>query len=415
MKHILIVGGGVIGLSVAYFSLLKGHRVTLLERGGPAHDACSLGNAGMVVPSDFEPLAAPGAIAYGLRSMLNPESPFYIRPRLSSDLAAWGVRFMRACTAEHAERSAPLLRDLQLASRALFIALAEECGNEFGLAQRGLLMLCKRPETLEKKRHLAAEAARLGIPAEMLTPDEVAKLDPGARYDIAGAAYFPMDCHLIPQRFVARMTREVEQRGARIVWEAEVSGWERDGGGVAGARTSQGRFEADEFVVCTGAWSGAVARGLGLNLPMQAGKGYSMTLPAPRRLPGICALGSDHRIAITPMGGALRVGGTMEITGLDESVNPRRVQGIVKSMVQYYPDFREEDFAGVPVWRGLRPVSPDGLPYVGRTRLPRLSVAAGHAMLGLSMGPITGKLMSEVLSDERPSIDIALLDPGRHQ
>lgn len=414
MKHILIAGGGVIGLSVAYFSLLKGHRVTLLERGGPAHDSCSLGNAGMVVPSDFEPLAAPGAIAYGLRSMLNPESPFYIRPRLSAELAAWGARFMRACTPEHVRRAAPLLRDLQLASRALYVELAEAFGNEFGLVQRGLLMLCKLPGTLEKKRRLVAEATHLGVPAELLTPDDVTKLDPGARYDTIGAAYFPKDCHLIPQRFVARMTREVEERGARIVWEAEVTGWDRDGSGVSAARTARGRFEADEFVVCAGAWSGAVARGLGLSLPMQAGKGYSMTLPAPRRLPEVCALGSDHRIAITPMGGALRVGGTMEITGLDESVNPRRVQGIVKSMLQYYPDFREEDFAGVPVWRGLRPVSPDGLPYIGRTRLARLSVAAGHAMLGLSMGPITGKLMSEVLSDERPSIDIALLAPGRY-
>jgi D-amino-acid dehydrogenase len=174
-------------------------------------------------------------------------------------------------------------------------------------------------------------------------------------------------------------------------------------------------LSADEFVICGGSWSPILARQLQLRLPMQAGKGYSLTLPKPRQLPTLCAIFTEARVAATPMGSSLRFGGTMEIAGLNEEINPVRVQGIIKSVPRYYPDFSAEDFKDVQPWSGLRPVSPDGLPYVGRVRrYTNLSIATGHAMLGLSLGPVTGKLMAEILSKERPSIDTTLLDPQRY-
>lgn len=411
---VLIIGGGLIGLCVAYYARKAGHEVTILERGGPDHDMCSLGNAGMVVPSDFEPLAAPGMVSYGLRTMWNPESPFYIRPRLSPELAEWGLRFMQAATAQRVEQAAPLMRDLQLHSRQCFVELADELGNDFGFTQNGLFILCKTQAKLDEKRHLVEHALRLGIPAQMLTPDEVRQLDPGVAYDIMGAAYFPKDCHLAPHTFVARLTRHLQENGAVFKWNCEVTGWRPEGENVTAVITSQGVFNADKIVLATGSWVGQTARGLKLHLPMQAGKGYSLTLPAPRQLPRICALGAEARIAITPMNGQLRVGGTMEITGLDESINPRRVQGILKSFTQYYPAFKVEDFAGVPVWRGLRPVTPDGMPYVGQTKnYKNLFVAAGHAMLGLSLGPITGKIVARLLNGQQPGYDLTLLNADR--
>jgi len=415
MKRILIVGGGVIGLSTAYYCATRGHRVWVLDRRAAAHQGCSYGNAGMVVPSHIIPLAAPGMVALGLKWMWDPESPFYIRPRWNRDLLSWGVRFWRAATAAQVARAAPLLRDLNLASRACFEELAALPDNDFGLVKNGLLMLCKTQHTLEEEGKTAAQARALGIPAEVLDAGQTARLDPNIRMDIAGSVYFPKDCHLSPNRFMAGLRRQLEKLGAKFSWETEVMGWRVTGDRVEAAIATNGNLTADEYVLCGGAWSPVVARDLRLSLPLQAGKGYSLTLPNPRQLPQICAIFTEARVAVTPMGGALRFGGTMEIAGLNEEINPVRVQGIIKSVPRYYPDFTPEDFAGIQPWSGLRPCSPDGLPYVGRAgRYRNLAIATGHAMMGLSLGPITGKLMAEMLSGEASSIPIKLLNPDRY-
>lgn len=413
-KHILIVGGGIIGLSVAYYALRRGHRVIVLERGAPDHDCCSLGNAGLVTPSHFVPLAAPGMVSLGLRMMLNPEGPFAIRPRLNLDLLRWGAAFCLAANAGHVVRSAPLLRDLNLASRRLYEELAHEIGD-FGMVKRGLLMLCKTDRALRHESGVAAEARKLGLTADVLTLEEAARLDPGVRMDIAGAVHFADDCHLSPMRVMAHLASGVEKLGGEIRWRCEVTGWRASRGRIDAARTNLGVAQADEYVIAGGAWSTSIAKELALRLPMQAGKGHSITLPHPRQLPRLCSILTEARVAVTPMGGSLRFGGTMEVTGLDTTINHRRVNGILKAIPQYFPDFCAADFEGVPAWSGLRPCSPDGLPYIGRFQdYTNLSVATGHAMLGVSLGPITGMLMAEVLSDEKPGIDLALLSPDRY-
>ncbi len=416
MKSVVIIGGGVIGLCSALYAAERGFAVTVLDRSPAGHAGCSHGNAGMVVPSHFVPLAAPGAVALGLKWMANPESPFYVKPRLDLDLLRWGWNFWRASTRAQVARAAPLLRDLHFGSRACFDALSQRPGGGFGLVRKGLLMLCKTQAALDEEAHAATTARALGVPAEVLKPAQAAALDPQVRMDIAGAVYFPKDCHLVPQEFMTALERWLGAGQVTISRDTQVSDFEFGAGDViAAVRTNRGRFAADEFLLCGGAWSTGLARSLGLNLPMQAGKGYSLTLPQPRQLPSICAIFTEARIAITPMGSTLRIGGTMEMAGLDESINPVRVRGIIKSVPKYYPEFQEKDFAGITPWRGLRPCSPDGLPYLGRTRrYPNLTVATGHAMMGLSLGPITGKLVAELLAHERPSHDLALLDPDRY-
>ena len=415
-KHILIVGGGVIGLSIAYYALQKGCRVTLLERGEPAHDSCSLGNAGMITPSHFIPLAAPGMVGLGLRMLFNPEGPFAIRPRLDPELIAWAWKFTRAATPAHVSRSAPLLLQLNLLSRRLYAEFAAQTGAGFGLAQRGLLMLCKTEKALHEESKAARMAEELGLPVEVLDSAQTAKRDPGIQMDIAGAVYFPQDCHLAPQQFVAALTSLLEAGGADIRYRAEVSGFQAGAGEIQAARTAQGEITADEYVLAGGAWSPQIARDLpGIRLPLQAGKGYSLTLPAPKRLPELCSILLEARVAVTPMGGTLRFAGTMEIGGLDTAVNPRRVEGIRKSVPRYLPEFQYNDFRDAPVWSGLRPCSPDGLPYIGRFGNYRnLSVATGHAMMGLSLGPVTGLLLREILTGEPPSLAIAALSPDRY-
>ncbi len=414
-KHILVIGGGVVGLCTAYYAARKGYQVSLLDRGAIERENCSYGNAGLVVPSHFVPLAAPGMVAQGLKWMLKPDSPFYVKPRFDRDLLIWGFRFWRAANKAHVRRSAPVLRDLNLASRACFEELDELTGHAFGLKRKGLLCLCKTEHRLEEEARTAAQARQLGLNAEVLSARQATELDPHLRQDIVGAVYFRDDCHLTPALFMAALKQELLRLGVRMMWETELTGWQLDGNRIAAAHSSRGDWAADEFVLCGGSWSPAVARELRLDLPMQAGKGYSLTLPKPRQLPAIPAILTEARVAVTPMGSSLRFGGTMEIAGLNESINPVRVQGIIKSVPKYYPDLTPRDFEDVQPWCGLRPCTPDGLPYVGRTRrYANLAIATGHAMMGLSLGPITGKLVAETLSGERPSIDIQPLDPDRY-
>ncbi|HVW00932.1 MAG TPA: FAD-dependent oxidoreductase [Planctomycetaceae bacterium] len=413
-KRVVIVGGGVIGLCAAWYALQRGLRVTVLERNAADRDGCSYGNAGMIVPSHFVPLAAPGMVALGLKWMWNPESPFYIKPRPSLDLLRWSWKFWRSCTRAHVQRSAPLLRDLHLASRACYEELADGWSNEFGLARNGLLMLCATQQALDEEAHTAAQARQLGIPAEVLDAAAVAALDPDVRMSVQGGVYFPRDCHLSPGRFMAGLQSRLSEAGCDLRWNVDVIGFDRRGPHVHAVHTSQGSLEADEIVLAGGSWSPVIARGLGLRLPMQAGKGYSLTLPEPRQLPRICSIFTEARVAVTPMGSSLRFGGTMEMSGLNEDVMPARVRGIINSVPKYYPAFRPEDFEGIMPWRGLRPCSPDGLPYLGRPRnCDNVVIATGHAMMGLSLAPITGRLVSQMLLAEKPEIDVGLLSPDR--
>ena len=479
-KSIVIIGGGVIGLSTACYCARRGHRVMLVDRNPEQRDGCSFGNAGMVVPSHFVPLAAPGMVALGLKWMWNPESPFYIKPRLSPELMSWAWKFMRAANSKHVERSAPLIRDLSFASRACFEEMAEEWGvaagvspavepgvppggtsvrnskglgnsrpgpgggtppstaggtpaaTDFGLVKKGLVMLCKTQESLDHEAAYAKQANELGVPAEVLDAKGLAKLDPDVTMDVVGGVYFPKDCHLSPDRFMRVLLNECKRLGVIFSWGNEVQSIRASRGRIEFVHTANPVYElseedeiasviavrgagADEFVLCGGSWSPNLARDLGLKLPMQAGKGYSLTLNKPRELPQICSIFTEARVAVTPMGNTLRFGGTMEIAGLNEDINPVRVQGIIKSVPKYYPKFTPDDFAGIQPWSGLRPCSPDGLPYLGRTaKFSNLSIATGHAMMGLSLGPITGKLMAEILSGEKPSIAIDALDPDRY-
>lgn len=409
-KSVIILGAGVIGLSTALYCARRGMQVTIIDQKPRQRDGCSFGNAGMIVPSHFIPLAAPGMVALGLKWMWNPESPFYIKPRLDVDLMSWGLHFWKAATKARVEAAAPVLRDLSLLSRECF----ETLGLDFGLVKCGLLMLCKKQQTLDEESHMAEKANALGIPAEVLDAKATAALDPAVTMDICGSVFFPKDCHLAPGSFISAVEAELVRLGVTFLWETEVSGFEVEGSALRAVKTSKGQVEGQEVVLCSGVWSAQMAKELDLKLPMQAGKGYSLTLANPKQLPELCSICTEARLAVTPMEGALRVGGTMEMAGIDESITQRRVRGITRAFPQYFPAFEEADFAEVKPWSGLRPVSPDGMPYIGRTqRWKNLTVATGHAMMGLSLGPATGRIVSELLSNEKSSVKLDLMSPDR--
>jgi D-amino-acid dehydrogenase len=327
------------------------------------------------------------------------------------------MKFWRAANAKQVARAAPLLRDLALASRASYVELAGELEHDFGLVKKGLLMLCESAEALHEESLTAEKAVALGIPAEVLDARQTAALDPGARMKIAGSVYFPKDCHFSPGAFMSALQAKVEALGVRGRWWTATAGFRQENGRIRAVKLEPGgEIEADEFLVCGGAWSPEMTRELGLKIPIQAGKGYSLTLPRPRRLPKLCTILTEARVAVTPMGETLRVGGTLELTGLKGAINPVRVRGIIDSFCRYYPEFSPADFAGIQPWQGWRPCSPDGLPYVGRTgRFENLSLATGHAMMGMSLAPITGKLIAGLLAGEKPVPELSLLSPDRYQ
>lgn len=411
-ERVTIVGGGVIGLCSAYYALKRGFAVTVIEREAADGDNCSLGNAGMIVPSHFIPLAAPGMMSKGLRWILNPESPFFVRPRLDPALARWGWLFYRHSTERHAAASRELLRDLNLESRRLFAELSSD--EDFGLTRRGLLMLCKTDKGLHEEAEVAEIARRIGLKAEVLDAAATAALDPSITLNVAGSAWYAQDCHLDPERFMTSMRKRILAAGGRIENGITIDRMETRGGKIVAVSGDGRRFEGGKFVIAGGSWSADLLEKIGFKLPLQAGKGYSLTLPKPPELPQLCSIFTEAKVAITPMGGSLRFGGTMEIGGLDLSINPARVHGIVKSVNAYFPKFSEQDFAGIKPWAGLRPVSPDGIPYLGQvTGLPNLIVATGHAMMGLSLGPVSGRLVADLLAGDPPFRPLEALAPGR--
>lgn len=398
-EKIIIVGGGIIGVCAAYYASQRGLNVTVLDRDPVTEEGCSFGNAGMVVPSHFIPLAAPGMIAKGMRWMMNPESPFYIKPRLNWDLAKWGIQFWKHANEKHTEQVKKLLAELNLESRKLFSELSQE--EEFGFKKRGLLMLCNTQKGLDSEAAVATMANEIGIKAEVCDHARIAQLDPAIEMDVAGGVWFEQDCHLDPNRFMALLRKRILESGSKIRYETKVTDFIMKDNKVTGVKLSDGEtLEATKVVMACGAWSPAITQKLGKKLCMQSGKGYSLTLKNPAQLPELCSIFAEAKVAITPIGDTLRFAGTMEIGGNNLDINPRRVQGIIKSVKAYFPQFKDEDFTDIKPWAGLRPCTPDGVPYIGR--MPDHSnviVATGHAMMGLSLGPITGQLVAKMLDN----------------
>ncbi len=411
-RHVFIIGGGIIGLCAAHYALQQGLRVTIWEREEEKGDNCSQGNAGMVVPSHFIPLAAPGMLAKGLRWMFNSQSPFYVKPRLSPALMRWGWLFYRHANSRHVDSCKQLLLELNLQSRALFAELAKD--SDFDLQQRGLLMLCNTQHGLDEEAAVAAMAHELGARAEVLDAAETARMDPSITMNVMGPVWFPDDCHLNPQAFSAAMKERVRAAGGEICYGTELERIETKEGRVIAIHSHGQRHSVDQLLVAGGSWSAEILRQLGISLPLQAGKGYSLTLENPKQLPQLCSIFCEAKVAITPMNGTLRFAGTMEVGDLSLKINPQRVKGIIRSIQPYFPAFSEEDFANIKPWAGLRPVSPDGMPYMGPAPgWDNVLVATGHAMMGLSLAPISGKIMAELLTGTNPGFAMDRLAVNR--
>jgi D-amino-acid dehydrogenase len=412
-KNVVIIGGGIIGLSCAYYLLKEGHAITIIDKSDMSAGA-SYVNAGYLTPSHIIPLASPGMMAKGIKWMFNSSSPFYMKPRLDPDFLRWTWNFNRSSTRAHVEKAIPLIKDINLLSKDLYTDMHDsgELGD-FQLVKKGLLMLYKTKKEGDHEKEVARRASELGLEVTELTRKALDSLQPHLSPDILGAVHYECDAHTSPNEIMEKLKTYLKQSGVIFKLGEEVMRFTKNNRSITTVTTNKESYTPDEVVLASGSWTQQLGRALGIRLAIQPGKGYRINVPRPVgiELPAILM---EAKVAVTPMKGFTRFAGTMELSGINHIIRTERVRAIAKAAENYYTNvhIQEEEIARAQC--GLRPLTPDGLPYIGRTsQLNNLTIATGHAMMGWSLGPATGKLVSQILSNKKLSMPIDGFHPQR--
>ncbi len=399
-EQVIIVGGGVIGTTTAYYLQQSGYSVTILEKNKQFGKSCSDGNCGLVCPSHVLPLATPGAIQSTLKAMFAKNSAFRIKPRLDFTLWSWLLRFARRCNHQQMLESAVSIQALLNSSRQLYQELITNEKLECDWETVGLLFVFQSQKAFEHYQetdHLLRESFQMG--ANALNGDELLSLEPALKPGVcAGAWHYPGDAHLRPDRLMIALRKILQNRGVIIHSDCEWQGLEGKSGKLTSVITSKGTFEASHCIIATGAVTPLFQERLGCKIPIQPGKGYSITMPRPAICPKIPMIFEEHRVAVTPMKSGYRIGSTMEFSGYDDSISPKRLEllrdGAKVYLQEPYCEPVQEE------WFGWRPMTYDSRPIIDRSpKYRNVWIAAGHNMLGLSMAPATGKLIAELLSN----------------
>lgn len=401
---ITIIGGGVIGAASAYYLSKAGHQVTILER-GRFGKGCSHGNCGFICPSHVLPLTTPGAWQAGLRSLFNPSSPFRIKPRWDPSLWGWLWRFARRCNTADMLQAGRAMQSLLTSSRQLYDTLMRDEPFDCEWETRGMLFVFRDPHAFDHYAEMdKLLAQQFNLPAERIAGDALATMEPALKPGLAGAWLYRTDGHLRPNKLMASWQKILAEQGVRIQEECEVKGFTSANGKAQAVITTKGEIPTDAIVVATGAWTPFLNNHLGCKIPIQPGKGYSITMPRPKQCPTYPLIFEEHRVAVTPFQSGYRLGSTMEFAGYDTSLNRQRLDYLKESASVYlhepYCDPVEEE------WYGWRPMTYDSLPIIDRSpKLSNVWIAAGHNMLGVATSPGTGKLVAELLGEQTPHVD----------
>jgi D-amino-acid dehydrogenase len=411
-SDVLILGGGVIGLACAYYLLKSGATVRILEQGTPGCGS-SHGNCGTITPSHAAPLAMPGMLGVALRSMLRADAPLYLNPRLDGPRLRWLLGFARRCNWRDFERAAQARSAILQRSRGLLAGLIRDERFDCEFGEEGELYVYRDPRTFQAdERHHAQVLDRLGVAVERLRGDEVEAREPALKPGVAGGLFHPGDARLRPDRFAAELAQRVLAMGGTIESGARIDRFGMQGDRIDHVRTTRGVFRGERIVMALGAWSPLVAKPLGLRLPMQPGKGYSITYSRPTLAPRHALVLREAAVCVTTWESGFRLGSTMEFSGYAEGLNRTRLDALRRGAAQGLhvpegPELKEE-------WWGWRPMSVDEVPIIGpSSRWSNLTLATAHGMLGVSMSAATGELVAAMLRGGTPAIDPTPYAPTR--
>ncbi|MDD2921050.1 MAG: FAD-dependent oxidoreductase [Anaerolineales bacterium] len=409
---ILIIGGGPVGLSCAYYLLKSGRKVTILDAKEIGKGSGS-GNAGHIVPSHIIPLAAPGVVTSALKWALDPaRSPFGMKISLDPKYILWLIQFAASCSEANVQRSISPLSSLGQLSAKNFSQMIAEEKFECHYQEKGFLNLYKNEKGFHEGQIEAEFMLKHGVPVSVYDKSKVREVEPAALDDVIGGVHFTGDAHLHPALFLESLSERVRAMGAETRENTSVTGFESANGKITKVKTDADDFEAGQIILAAGAFSPLAARGLKLNIPVQPARGYSLTMTANKQMPRHALILGERRIAVSPMGDLLRFTGRLEVGNYSMTPNPLWIQRLENSVREYIALDEKLDIK--ETWAGLRPVTPDGAPIIGRApRYENLILATGHAMLGLSLGPGTGQVVAELVNGKETAFDLSPLRAER--
>ncbi|SFZ94977.1 D-amino-acid dehydrogenase [Flaviramulus basaltis] len=411
-KKVIIIGGGIIGLCSAYYLQKEGHEVLIIDQSN-MNAGASYVNAGYISPSHFISLAAPGIISKGIKWMFDSASPFYVKPRLDLEFLKWAVAFKKSATKIKVEKSISVLKDINLFSRDLYEDLQHSRIFNFHYERKGLLMCYQSDKVGEEEWKVGKRGIEEGLGVKHLSKKEVNLLQPKANLNIKGAVYYDCDAHMTPNNFMKDMVSYLKENGVIFHKNESVKDLQVSNGTIKKVITDKRELLCDDVVLSAGSWSPLITKKLGIKIPLQAGKGYRINVERETNIT-IPAILCEAKVAVTPMDGFTRFAGTMEIAGINHNINHKRVDAIADAAKRYYNNLeitsKEKDNAQC----GLRPCTPDGLPYIGKSsKCNNLTIATGHAMMGWSLGPATGMLVSEIIFNKKTSLNTEAFNPDR--
>jgi D-amino-acid dehydrogenase len=411
-KSVVIVGGGIIGIASAHYLSRAGYSVTVIDESRIA-GACSHGNCGYICPSHVLPLTEPGAIKLAMKSMFKPDAPFRVKPRFSPALWSWMAQFALRCNRKQMLSGAVHLKAILDSAMSEYRLLVTDEGLDCEWKDTGLLYVLKSQAGMNDFAHTDQLLTdEFGVSADRIEGSDLSDFEPALKAGLAGAFHYPGDAMLRPDVLAKNWTARLREQGVTFIENCGLEGIEKSDGKIIRIQTSNGPLAADQFVFATGAKMAQLAKQLECRIPIQPGKGYSLTMARPAICPAVPMLFPEHKVGVTPFDGAYRLGSMMEFSGYDDSIRPQRIQQLRTSAEPYLRDPHTD--AVEEEWYGWRPMTWDSLPIIGRS--PGLSntfLAAGHNMLGLSLAPATGRLIAEIMQGEEPHLDVSAFSPTR--